>query len=77
MSVEVEVEPIPMSAEMQRMCLLLRDGRAACGRGDFIGAERLFIQLKETAPDDAARNCARLHLATVFGPEIPPAGDDF
>jgi hypothetical protein len=57
----------PMPPEMFRMCKLVRDGRAACGRGEFAEAEHLFNKLKETAPDDAARNCARLHLATVYG----------
>jgi hypothetical protein len=62
----------PMSTEMKRMCLLIRDGRAAFGRADLVGAEHLFTQLKQIATDDAARNCARLHLAVVFGAQHIP-----
>ena len=58
---------VPMSPKMLRLCALIRDGRAACIRGDFAEAERLFHELKRTAPDDAGRNCARLHLAIVYG----------
>ena len=43
-----------MSPEMLRMCTLIRDGRAACATGKFDEAERLFIELKRSAPDDAA-----------------------
>jgi hypothetical protein len=65
--IEPMFEGRPMSQEMFRCCALLRDGREACSRGDFSTAERLFQELKDTAPDDASRNCARLHLATAFG----------
>lgn len=53
--------------EMQRVCTLLCEGRAALAKSDFVGAEKSFTHLKHTSADDAARNCARLHLAVVFG----------
>jgi hypothetical protein len=54
-------------AEMQYVCSLVCDGRAALANGDFVNAEKIFTGLKQTSTDAAARNCARLHLAVVFG----------
>jgi hypothetical protein len=58
--------------EMQRVCSLLSEGRAVLANGDFTVAEEIFTRLKKTATHDAARNCARLHLAVVFGLRYMP-----
>jgi hypothetical protein len=58
---------IPTSDEMQFV-----DGRAAFFEADFAGAETIFTRIKESATDDVTRNCARLHLAVVYGFQYVP-----
>ena len=54
------------AVELQRVCALLQQGRNQFFAGDYTSAEKTFLELKRTAIEDAARNCARIHLGTTF-----------
>lgn len=61
-----------MSNELHRVCELILAGRNQFADGDLLGAEQTFVHLKGTAITDAVRNCARLHLGTIYGIQFWP-----
>jgi hypothetical protein len=55
---------------------LLEVGVTAYSQGDFVRAEALFAEVKNTAQDPADRNQARLCVATVYVTQYVPGCKD-